>query len=77
MTVYIGVGVGIGVEQYKLLLAVTHIKTDPDTDSDPEDAGDAAFLRKINWLKSVGEQLDIGKQLRKDCGKNTAIDFER
>jgi hypothetical protein len=38
---------------------------------------DSAFLRKKTWLKSGGGQLDIREQLRKDRGKNAAIDFER
>jgi hypothetical protein len=36
----------------------------------------SAFLRKKTWLKSGGGQLDIWKQLSKDRGKHTAIDFE-
>jgi hypothetical protein len=43
----------------------------------PWDAGVPHFCAKKTWLKSGGGQLDSWKQLRKDRGKNTAIDFER
>jgi hypothetical protein len=33
---HVGVGVGIGVEKYKLLLAVTIIRADPDFDTNPD-----------------------------------------